>query len=151
MAALSLLLSAPSLIVPPLFVHPALAPLGTSRDVRMAPPRCALFKPVPVTEGSEWDGLVSKITDYGCFVTFGHEQHSGLIHVSSLTDERLAPADVPALVESKVGTEGSSVRVKVAATTFKGKKRTSLTFLHGITKENMEDVVFAGRLRDAEA
>ena len=45
--------------------------------------------------GEAYDGLVSKITDYGCFVKIGGaEQSLGLVHVSTLSDERIDADEV---------------------------------------------------------
>ena len=51
-------------------------------------PHCA-FQREELEEGAEWEGTVSKIVDYGCFVRLGTEQHMGLIHISSLSKERI--------------------------------------------------------------
>merc|ERR1711924_362592 len=101
----------------------------------------------PLMEGAEWEGLVSKITDYGFFVRMGDEQHMGLVHVSSLCEERLDTEDVPDFIEETVGPVGSKVRVQVLSLQFKGKKRVSLQLLDVISRDQMEDIVFA-RPRD---
>ena len=66
------------------------APLrrGSETGARARPPLCRgrLFEPQPLLEGEEWEGLVSKITDYGAFVRLGHEQHIGLVHIRTLAD-----------------------------------------------------------------
>ncbi len=97
----------------------------------------------PVSEGSEWDGLVSKITEFGCFVKLANTQSLGLIHVSSLAPERLEKEEVPAFIEETVGPIGSAVRVRVNSVSFKGQKRVSLQLLDVISKQTMEDIVFA--------
>ena len=40
-----------------------------------------------LSEGSEWEGQVEEITDFGCFVRLGRlgvQRHRGLLHVSGL-------------------------------------------------------------------
>jgi predicted RNA-binding protein with RPS1 domain len=101
-----------------------------------------LFQMREAAEGSEWEGLIAKITDYGCFVRMGHEQHMGLIHISSLAgDDRID--DVAEYIEERVGPVGSKVRCSVVSTSFKGTKRISLKLLDVVQKQNMEDLVFA--------
>ena len=122
-----------------------------SRHAHRAPPPVCKAPRVPLrelTQGSEWEGMVSKITDYGCFVRMGHEQHMGLVHVSSLAAERMEKEDVRDFVEETVGPVGSQVRVLVLGISFKGTKRISLQLLDVISRQQMEDIVFA-RPRDA--
>ena len=47
-----------------------------------------LFEPTPLVKGEEYEGLISKITDYGFFVRIGHEQHMGLVHIRIAIQER---------------------------------------------------------------
>ena len=125
--------------------------LPDRRDAHRAPPPLCKAPRVPLrelTEGSEWEGMVSKITDFGCFVRMGHEQHMGLVHVSSLASERMEKEDVRDFVEQTVGPVGSKVRVLVLGMSFKGNKRVSLQLLDVISRQQMEDIVFA-RPRDS--
>lgn len=125
--------------------------LPDCRDARRAPQPVCKAPRVPLrelTEGSEWEGMVSKITDYGCFVRMGHEQHMGLLHVSSLASERMEKEAVRDFVEQTVGPVGSKVRVMVLSMSFKGNKRVSLQLLDVISRQQMEDIVFA-RPRDS--
>ena len=110
---------------------------------RCAAPRNALFKRRMLEVGDEWEGLLSKITEYGVFVKMGHEQHMGLIHVSELTKERMPRDHIPRWIEENVGPVGSKVRVEVLRLEFRGVKRTSLRMIEVITQQNMEDLVFA--------
>ena len=118
-------------------------PTPTSRP---QPHMKALFKNFPsreLVQGDEWDGLVAKITEYGAFVRMGHEQHYGLLHISSLSDERIE--DVSTFIEDAVGPVGSRVRVKVKRLQVKGVRKVSLELLDVVSRQHMEDVVFAGR------
>eukprot|EP00322_Chrysochromulina_rotalis_P025220 CAMPEP_0115840724 /NCGR_PEP_ID=MMETSP0287-20121206/6919_1 /TAXON_ID=412157 /ORGANISM="Chrysochromulina rotalis, Strain UIO044" /LENGTH=174 /DNA_ID=CAMNT_0003294345 /DNA_START=82 /DNA_END=606 /DNA_ORIENTATION=- len=109
------------------------------------------FQPRRLAEGDEWDGIVSKHTDFGAFVRLGGEQHMGLLHIRDLSDGvRMQKDEVQTFVEETVGPVGSKVRVKVAQLEFKGAKRVSLKLLSVIKKQRLDDVVFApgpGRLR----
>ena len=78
-----------------------------------------------LSEGSEWEGQVEEITDFGCFVRLGRlgvQRHRGLLHVSGLSEERLEPAAVPDYVEETVGPVGSKVRVLVRSLEYKGRR-----------------------------
>ena len=146
MIAVGLVCLTAGLIAPP---HAVVSRHRT--PLRAASPQCKLFSQRPVTAGTEWDGVVNEITNYGCFVRMGHEQYSGLVHISTLLSEskkRVRPEDVKRHVEAEVGPVGTPVRVMVIRTTFKGKPQIGLQFLNVIVKEDIEDVVFAGRLRD---
>ena len=119
-------------------------------------PACASFmrfyQPRELRTGEEWEGLVSKITDYGAFVKLGHEQHMGLLHVSSLSpEERLDRAEVAAWIEEVLGPIGSKVRVLVDSLEYRGTKRVSLRLLEVVSKQRMDDLVFAPGPRRAEA
>lgn len=78
-----------------------------------------------LSEGSEWEGQVEEITDFGCFVRLGRlgvQRHRGLLHVSGLSEERLESAAVPDYVEETVGPVGSKVRVLVRSLEYKGRR-----------------------------
>ena len=115
------------------------------------PPVCAsqrLFRQRPLEVGAEWDGLVTKITDFGAFVRLGHEQHMGLLHISDLSQERLERENVPEYVEESVGPVGSKVRVSVSSLEYRGRPRVSLKLLSVIQKQQMEDLVFSSPRRN---
>ena len=97
------------------------------------------------------DGLVSKITDYGCFVKIGGaEQSLGLVHVSTLSDERIDADEVMDFVEECTGPPGSKVRVIVTSLEYKGQPRVSLKLVEVITKQELQDIVFAPGPRRAK-
>ena len=58
--------------------------------------------------------------------------------------------DVPDFIEETVGPVGSKVQVEVLRLTFKGQKKTSLRLLDVMTRQRMEDVVFAPGPRRAQ-
>ena len=114
----------------------------------VVPPACKVPRAfrVPAAElvpGCERDGLVSKITDYGCFVKLANENRMGLVHISTLAPERLEKEEVPEFIESQIGPVGSKVRVKVTSVGYRGQKRVSLQLLDVISKQHIEDIVFA--------
>ena len=51
-----------------------------------------------LTAGTERDGLVSKITEFGCFVKLVNENRMGLVHVSTLAPDRLEKDEVPEFI-----------------------------------------------------
>ena len=106
-------------------------------------PRAFRVPPAELVPGSERDGLVSKITDYGCFVKLANENRMGLVHISTLAPERLEKEEVPEFIESQIGPVGSKVRVKVMSVGYRGQKRVSLQLLDVISKQHIEDIVFA--------
>ena len=108
-------------------------------------PSCKLaFTPRELVIGEEWEGIVSKITDFGCFVSLGGGQHLGLVHVKELSNGlRLPREEVEGFVEETVGPVGSKVRVELIQLEFKGSKRISLTLREVIKKQRLDDVVFA--------
>ena len=126
-----------------------MAPHGTARrhSQRLAAaggaPRMRLFEKRDVIVGEQWEGLISKITDYGFFVRMGHEQHVGLCHIKGLARDRLPRDEIPDWIEENVGPVGSKVQVEVERINFKGEKRTSLKLLDVIERQRMEDLVFA--------
>ena len=66
MCSLDVMIPLLCLAVSGVLLLPRDAPLVRARPspvVRSSTPRCALFKQRPLTDGSEWDGLVSKITE----------------------------------------------------------------------------------------
>ncbi len=73
----------------------------------------------------------------------GHEQHQGLIHISTLSDERLDRGEVSGFIEREVGPVGSKVRVQVLGVDYKGRRRVSLKLIDVVSKQRMEQVVFA--------
>ena len=109
------------------------------------------YAPRPLRLGEAYDGLVSKITDYGCFVKIGgQEQTLGLVHVSTLSDDRLDADEVPDFVEECTGPPGSKVRVLVTGLEYKGQKRVSLKLIEVVTKQEMDSIVFAPGPRRAK-
>ena len=135
-----------------LLVAPSGGALLTSALVRHQPvevrqrlghPCAAMFEKRELEVGSRWEGLISKITDYGFFVKMGHEQHMGLVHIRTLSEERLPRETIEDWVEESVGPIGSKVQVEVLRLEFKGTKRTSLRLLDVIQRQHMEDLVFA--------
>ena len=122
-------------------VHPR--PSITSPARVEQPPRAALFAARKLEIGDVWEGLISKVTDYGFFVKMGHEQHIGLVHISDLVQERLPREDVEPWIEENVGPVGSKVQVEVLKLEFKKAKRTSLRLLDVVQRQHMEDLVFA--------
>lgn len=64
-----------------------LVPTPPVHTARAIAPQCKLgFSPRPLVAGEDWDGIVSKITDYGCFVRMGGGEHLGLLHIKELAD-----------------------------------------------------------------
>lgn len=125
-------------------------PLAAQRAPRSVV-RAALFDQRDLVVGEEWEGLISKITEYGCFVKMGHEGHMGLVHIRTLAQERLEREIIPEWIEETVGPVGSKVMVEVQSLKFKGEKRISLRLLDVIKKQHMDDLVFApGPRRQAE-
>ena len=121
-------------------------PCSSLLPPRLPPPCSSLFAQRELEEGAEWQGLISRITEYGAFVTLGHEQHQGLLHISSLTPERIDPEDVPRYVEKSVGPVGSRVKVLVKSLQFKPKgrgKRVSLELIEALPKQDLDELVFA--------
>ena len=109
------------------------------------------YAPQPLVLGEAYDGLVSKITDYGCFVKIGGaEQSLGLVHVSTLSDERIDADEVMDFVEECTGPPGSKVRVIVTSLEYKGQPRVSLKLVEVITKQELQDIVFAPGPRRAK-
>ena len=108
-----------------------------------SPPRAALYERRDVALHDEWEGLITKITDYGFFAKLGHEGHLGLVHVKTLTPERLPRDEVEDWIEEQVGPVGSKVRVEVISLEYRGKKQIALNLLDVITQQHMEDLVFA--------
>ena len=106
-------------------------------------PRAFRAPPAELSSGAERDGLVSKITDFGCFIKLANENRMGLVHVSTLAPDRLEKEEVPEFLESQVGPVGSKVRVRVMSVAFRGQKRISLQLLDVISKQHVEDMVFA--------
>ena len=49
-------------------------PCSSLLPPRLPPPCSSLFAQRELEEGAEWQGLISRITEYGAFVTLGHEQ-----------------------------------------------------------------------------
>ena len=126
-----------------------LAPRPASTG-RSAPPAAKLFSTKPLKVGEQWEGLVSKITDYGFFAKLGHEQHMGMVHISTLTTDRIPKMEIAGWIEENVGPVGSKVRVEVLTLEHKGVKRTSLRLLDVIQKQHMEDLVFEPGPRRAQ-
>ena len=121
-------------------------PAPPARSV--APPVCKVPRafrapPAELISGSERDGLVSKITDYGCFISLANENRMGLVHISTLAPDRLEKEEVPEFIESQIGPVGSKVRVKVMSIGYRGQKRISLQLIDVISKQHIEDMVFA--------
>ena len=110
---------------------------------RVDAPRAALFKRRELEVGARWEGLILKITDFGFFVRMGHEQHTGLVHIKTLVEERLARDTVADFIESNVGPEGSQVSVEVLSLEYRGQKQTSLKLLEVVKQQKMEELVFA--------
>lgn len=110
-------------------------------SMRCRPPLAKLFEPTPLIKGEEYDGLISKITDYGFFVKIGHEQHMGLVSIRTLSRERLPRAEIMEWIEREVGPVGSKVVVEVLSLEFKGEKRTSLRLKDVLARQHMEDLV----------
>ena len=109
------------------------------------------YAPQPLVLGEAYDGLVSKITDYGCFVKIGGaEQSLGLVHVGTLSDERIDADEVMDFVEECTGPPGSKVRVIVTSLEYKGQPRVSLKLVEVITKQELQDIVFAPGPRRAK-
>lgn len=110
-----------------------------------------LFEPTPLIKGEEYDGLISKITDYGFFVKIGHEQHMGLVSIRTLSRERLPRAEIMEWIEQEVGPVGSKVVVEVLSLEFKGEKRTSLRLKDVLTRQHMEDLVVMCLMEETSA
>ncbi|EOD17574.1 hypothetical protein EMIHUDRAFT_243966 [Emiliania huxleyi CCMP1516] len=92
-----------------------------------------------LSEGSEWEGQVEEITDFGCFVRLGRlgvQRHRGLLHVSGLSEERLESAAVPDYVEETVGPVGSKVRVLVRSL----EPRVSLQLLEVLSRQSASEL-----------
>ena len=111
-----------------------------------------LFRTRELELGAVWEGRVSEITHFGAFVRMGHEQHMGLIHVSSLLTERVEQHLATEAVEEAVGPVGAQVRVLVKSLQYKGTPRVSLTLLDVINRQSREefldDVVLKRQPRD---
>ena len=146
---MSLLVVAP--LAAMLAFQPQMAVQGTtsvtlhhaSAAARSALPCAALHARRDLKVGQEWEGLISKITDYGFFCKLGHEGHLGLVHIRTLTPERLPRDEVADWIEEVVGPIGSKVRVSVLSLQHRGQKRTALNLLDVMTRQHMEDLVFA--------
>ena len=98
-ALLALLGGSSSALVP-------LAPASARWSVATAPPRAAVarcklgFKPKELAVGEKAEGIVSKITDYGCFVSLCGGQQLGLLHIRQLADgKRMLKNEVEDFVE----------------------------------------------------
>lgn len=83
-----------------------LAPASARWSIATAPPRaaearCKLgFKPKELVVGEKAEGIVSKITDYGCFVSLCGGQQLGLLHIRQLADgKRMLKNEVEDFVE----------------------------------------------------
>ena len=114
------------------------------RGARSCPPHCrALFAREELASGDVWTGLVFKLTDYGAFVKLGHEQHIGLVHVKTLSEERLPRESVVGFLEEVVGPVGSKVSCEVLSLEHRGQKQVSLKLLEVVKQQHMEDLVFA--------
>ena len=61
-------------------------------------PRAFRAPAAELTAGTERDGLVSKITEFGCFVKLVNENRMGLVHVSTLAPDRLEKDEVPEFI-----------------------------------------------------
>ena len=106
-------------------------------------PRAFRAPPAELVPGSERDGLVSKITDFGCFVSLSNENRMGLVHISTLAPDRIERDEVPEFIESQIGPVGSKVRVKVMSLGYRGQERIGLQLIDVISKQHIEDMVFA--------
>ena len=125
---------------------------ATAKLPRCRQPLAKLFEPTPLVKGEEYEGLISKITDYGFFVRIGHEQHIGLVHIRTLSRERVERAEIMDWIEREVGPVGSKVVVEVLGLEFKGQKRTSLRLKDVLSRQYMEDLVVSHRtLRASDA
>ncbi len=144
---MALLISCAAALLP----SPPLGALGSaparadecSRASTVVMKRRGFYEPQELRKGDAWEGLISKVTDYGFFVRMGHEQHIGLVHIRGLASERLPKETVADWIEENVGPVGSKVQVEVEKLEFKGAKRTSLRLIDVISKQRMDDVVFA--------
>merc|ERR1740117_2634380 len=121
-------------------------PAPSARAV--APPVCKVPRAfrAPAGElisGCEREGLVSKITDFGCFVSLANENRMGLVHISTLAPDRIERDEVPEFIESQIGPVGSKVRVKVMSLGYRGQERIGLQLIDVISKQHIEDMVFA--------
>ena len=121
---------------------------STTHTIRVAqqrapPPRAVLFEQRQLEVGEMSEGIIAKITDYGFFVRMGHQQHMGLVHIKQLVNERLERETIPDYIQEEVGPEGSKVLVEVQSLEYRGRKQTSLRLLDVISRQRMEDLVFA--------
>ena len=98
-----------------------------------------LFRRRELESGAIWEGRVSEITHFGAFVRMGHEQHMGLIHVSTLFTERVEPEEAAEAIEEAVGPVGAQVRVLVKSTEYRGAPRVSLTLLEVLNRQSREE------------
>ena len=98
-----------------------------------------LFRRRELESGAIWEGRVSEITHFGAFVRMGHEQHMGLIHVSTLFTERVEPEEAAEAIEEAVGPVGALVRVLVKSTQYRGAPRVSLTLLEVLNRQSREE------------
>ena len=142
----------PQLISRPLPMSlPLLHPAVAATALRCHPPTAKLFEPTPLIKGEEYEGLISKITDYGFFVKIGHEQHMGLVSIRTLSRERVPRAEIMEWIEQEVGPVGSKVVVEVLSLEFKGEKRTSLRLKDVLTRQHMEDLVVMCLMEETSA
>ncbi len=72
-----------------------------------------------ITAGQMYDGLVSKVMDFGAIVTFLGGTHQGLVHISQIADEHVE--NVTDYVQ-----EGQQIRIKVIDIDRQGRIRLSL-------------------------
>ena len=114
--------------------------------VRCGAPQCrkaALFTREELSLGDIRTGLIFKLTDYGAFVKLGHEQHIGLIHVKTVSSERLPREQVAEYLEDAIGPIGSKVSCEIISLQYRGRKQVSLRLLEVVKQQRMEDLVFA--------
>ena len=113
---------------------------------RARPAFAKLFEATPpLATGDRVEGLISKITDYGFFVRIGHQQDMGLVHIRTLSRDRLDRDMIEDWIEQEVGPVGSKVEVEVLSLQHKGVKRTSLRLLDVITQQHMDDLVVCAK------
>ena len=65
-------------------------------------PIAKIFETVEPKKGDEMEGLISKITDYGCFVRLGHAHDMGLVHMRTLSRERVPRPEIEDWIEREV-------------------------------------------------
>ena len=126
-----------------LLLQPGVIRHAAAPSQRVTPPHAALFKRRELAVGDKWDGLILKISDFGFFVRMGHEQHTGLVHIKTLVEERLARDTVASWLEENIGPVGSQVSVEILSLEYRGQKQTSLKLLEVVKQQRMEELVFA--------